>query len=194
MNTRSYAAFFAMVFVVTVFSFVYEYYYPSIRELENTHFLGLFFFRYIHYMYLIYFTIFLLFFKVGSIDAVVFLVLSVIMTASWMVFDCCIASYYELKMYYLNHRDFETRFHPCLFALFGEYQWIPLTITGFCMVVTFYYILLKTRRMPFVYKVPLGVIFAYLFAANLVKTRYYDTALYYPKSSDHVLYRWFTFC
>lgn len=184
-----------ITFIFTGISYIFELYYDtSLNKLEYTNNIGLFAFRYIHYLFLFYFSCFLLLFSYKGIDAMIFLISSIIMTASWVFLDCCIVSYYELKMYNENHADYLTSFHPCLFVVFNEYQGIPLMLTGLFMFITFYFILMKTRIIPLAYKVAAGVIFAYLFIDNIIKTRVYDTKLRYPTDENHILYKYFTFC
>lgn len=194
MNLKPYFKLLTITLIFTFFSYLCEFSNnTSINNLKNANNAGLFAFRYLHYLYLFYFSIFLLLFSYKGIDAVIFLIASILMMFSWVCLQCCIISYYELKFYKVNYRDYLTNFHPCLYAIFKDYQWLPLMLSGVLMFITFFYILIKNRIIPYIYKLIAGVVFLYLFIDNIIKTRYYDTNLKYPKNRDHILYKYLTF-
>lgn len=189
-----YLKLFTITFIFTLVSYLFEFCNnKSIKKLKNANNVGLFLFRYFHYLCLFYFSIFLLLFSYKGIDAVIFIIVSILMASSWVFLGCCIVSYYELKFYKVNHHNYLTNFHPCLFAIFRQYQWAPLMISGILMFITFFYILFKNRIIPYTYKLIAGVIFLYLFMDNIIRTRYYKSNLKYPKDKDHILYKYFTY-
>jgi hypothetical protein len=194
MKLNPYIKIILITLIFTIFSYLIEIYNKtSINHLNRCNNIGLFVFRYIHYLFLFYFSCFLLFFNYKKIDAIIFLVTSILMTYSWIFFECCIVSYYELKCYNVNHHDYLTTFHPCLFVIFKEYQSYPLIISGVLMFLTYFYILFKNKIIPYIYKLFFGIIFLYLFIDNIKKTRYYNTTLKYPRNKNHKLYKYFTF-
>ena len=173
----------------TLLSYVIEYFYPCINDLKKSNLLGLSICRFIHLLFFLYFISFLVIFNYKSADSIMYLLLAIFMSFSWKILDCCIISYYELKMYSVNHHNYLTNFHPCLFVFFRKYQELSLTIMGLMMAFTFYFILLKNKLIPFGYKLMLGGIFSYLFIDNIIQTRYFNKNLNYPKNKDHLLYR-----
>jgi len=193
MNIKSYLNLISLTLIITFFSYFIELIYPCINDLLNTNIIGLFIFRYLHFISFIYFISFLYLFNYKSVDAIIYLILAVILTSTWKILDCCILSYYELKMYNVNHHDYLTNFHPCLFVFFREYQELALTFMGIIMAFTFYFILFKNEIIPLQYKLFLGIIFSYLFIDNIIQTRYYNKNLNYPKSKNTILNRYFTF-
>lgn len=164
----------------------------KVLKRENSIFY-LFVARYLHYLMLVYFAFYLLIFKEKGIDAIVYIILAIVLSYSWIIFDCCIISYYELLFYEENHKDYLTNFHPCLFVVFGHYQAIPLYITGILMFFTFFYLLTKLKNIQLLYRILMGCIFLSLFTYNVITTRYYDTKLQYPIDENHRLYKYFSF-
>ena len=141
MNIKSYLNLISLTLIITIFSYFIELIYPCINDLSNTNIIGLFIFRYTHFLSFIYFISFLYLFNYKSVDAVIYLILAVIMSSSWKILDCCILSYYELKMYNVNYHDYLTNFHPCLFVFFRDYQELSLSFMGvicsICLGVSF---------------------------------------------------------
>ena len=162
------------------------------RQPLNTNYIGIFIFRFIHYLMLFYFAVFLLFFKEKGQDAYIYILSALILSFSWFLFDCCIVSYHELLFYGVNHNDYITSFHPCLYVVFNTYQWIPLMISGVIMFFTVFYLLWKNTAISLTLRVFIGGVFFFLFIYNLVTTRYYDSKLKYPLDSEHRLYKYFT--
>lgn len=194
MNISPYIKVLLITLIFTCFSYVIEIHNKtSINNLNKCNNLGLFVFRYIHYLFLFYFSFFLLFFSYKNIDAIIFIICGILMLYSWVFFECCVISYYELKFYNVNYHDYLTTFHPCLFVLFKDYQSYPLSISGILMFLTFFYILFKNKIIKLQYKLISGSIFLYLFIDNIIKTRYYNTTLYYPKDKNHNLYKYCNF-
>jgi hypothetical protein len=157
-----------------------------------TNYPGIFVFRFIHYLLLFYFAVFLLFFKEKGQDAYIYILSALILSFSWFFFDCCIVSYHELLFYGVNHNDYITSFHPCLYVIFDTYQWVPLMISGVIMFFTVFYLLWKNTAISLSLRVIIGTVFFSLFIYNLFTTRYYDSKLKYPLDSEHRLYKYFT--
>jgi len=185
--------------VLSILSFFFEFQRKNthmltkVEELTITNIVGLFIARYLHYLFLLYFTLFLLIFKERGVDAIIYIILAIVLSYSWVFFECCILSYYELRFYGVNHHDYQTNFHPCLYAVFENYQAVPLYLSGGIMFFTFYYLLLRNGIIPSHYKVVAGGVFFGLFINNIITTRYYDTKLRYPINKQNWLYKYFTF-
>lgn len=188
---KSYLNLIKITLLVTCISYVVEFFYPCINTLPSMNKIGFFMSRFTHFLYFIYFISFLYLFNYKSNDAIVYITLAIIMMSSWKILDCCILSYYELKMYNVSHYDFLTTFHPCLYSIFRKYQEHAITAMGIIMTFTYYYVLIKNKRIPLIYKLFLGLIFSYFFIDNLVQTRYYKKSLKYPEDKSHVLYKYF---
>jgi hypothetical protein len=172
----------------TIFSFIIEFFVPIKKlDLKKCNLLGSFFIRFSHYLCFLYFTIFLLIFNYNNIDGIIYLIIATIISSQWKILDCCLLSYYELKMYNIEHTNFLTTFHPCLFVYFREYQEFFLIIMGIIMAVVFYFILFKNKIIPIIYKLVLGIIFTYLFIDNAILPRFYKKTLEYPKSEKHIM-------
>ena len=193
MSIRSYLNLLGVTLVVTGLSYVIELFYPSINDLTDSNIVGLFIFRYVHLLSFVYFMTFLFLFNYKSQDAIVCLILAIVITSSWKILDCCLLSYYELKMYNVNHHDYLTNFHPCLFVFFRNYQELALTLMGLVIAFTFYFVLYFNKLIPLTYKIFLGCIFSYLLIDNIIQTRYYETKLNYPKSKDNIVNKYLTF-
>jgi len=177
---------FIITFILTIFSFYFRFlfYLPQPKLLpavpnKSKNWIGMFLARYFHYLLLIYFSLFLIFYKEKESDAIIYIVLAILLCYSWVYFECCILSYYELIFYGVNHRKYLTTFHPCLYELFGNYQSIPLYLSGIIMFFTVFYLLIKNKSLPLEYRIFAGSIFFFLFMYNLLSTRYYDNKLYY---------------
>ena len=172
----------------TILSFIIEYFLPIKKlDFKKCNLLGLFFFRFLHYNVFLYFTFFLLIFNYNSIDGFIYLIIATIVSLQWKILSCCIIAYYELKMYNIDHHNFLTTFHPCLFIYFRKYQEIFLIIMGLIMSFIFYFILFKNKIIPLIYKVIFGIIFTYLFLDATIQSRFYKTNLEYPKSEKHIM-------
>jgi hypothetical protein len=182
MSLRPYLNLIAITLIVTVFSFLIEIYKPCITELLDTNIVGLFIIRYVHFLFIIYLTIFLLLFSYKGVDSIVYVILAIGMTVLWKIFNCCFLSYYELKMYNINHKDYLTTFHPCLFVLFKEYQGTIILLTGLVTSYTFYFILFFNNIIPLQYKILLGAIYTYNLIDNIIIKYYSNTKTYYPLS------------
>ena len=167
-------------------------FHPHHHQPSNTNYPGIFIFRFIHYLLLFYFAVFLSFFKEKGQDAYIYISSALILSFSWFFFDCCIVSYHELLFYGVNHNDYITSFHPCLYVIFDTYQWIPLMISGVIMFFTVFYLLWKNTAISLSLRVIIGAVFFFLFIYNLFTTRYYDSKLKYPLDSEHRLYKYFT--
>ena len=165
----------------------------SINNLNKSNNIGLFTFRYIHYLLLFYFSCFLIFFNCENVDGIIFVIISIIMVFTWSFIECCIISYYELKFYNVNHHDYLTTFHPCLYVLFKDFQSYPLMASGIMMFLTFLYILFKNKILSLQSKLISGGVFLYLFFDNILKSRLYETKQNYPIDKNHILYRYFSF-
>lgn len=159
---------------------------------SNINYFGVFVFRFIHYLLLFYFAVFLLFFKEKGQDAYIYILSALILSFSWLLFDCCIVSYHELLFYGVNHNNYITSFHPCLYVVFDTYQWIPLMISGIIMFFTVFYLLWKNTLFSLNLRIIIGSVFFFLFIYNLFTTRYYESKLKYPLDIEHRLYKYFT--
>ena len=178
MDINSYFILIAVTLMISTISFLIEIYEPCIKDLSDTNIVGLCVFRFIHYLCTIYINGYLCFFDYLGVDSILYLILSTCLTASWKILNCCIVSYYELKMYNVNHKDYLTNFHPCIYVLFRDYQETVMLIMGIAMAFTFYFIMLKNKIIPLHYKSFLGIIFTYYFWMN-VFSRYNTTTLEY---------------
>jgi len=184
--------------VFTILSFFFEIQRKKTNRLNKMEKLtmvkrmGLFVTRYLHYLFLLYFALFLLIFKEKGRDAVIYIILAIVLSYSWIFFDCCILSYHELRFYGVDYNEYQTNFHPCLYAVFENYQAVPLYLSGGIMFFTFFYLLLQNQTIPASYRVIMGGIFMGLFIYNIITTRYYDTKLRYPTDKEHILYRYFS--
>lgn len=192
MNIKQYLNLIKFTLIITFFSYFIELIYPFINDLLNTNIIGFFIFRYMHFLLFIYFISFLYLFNYKSVDAIIYLILAVIVLSSWKILGCCLLSYYELKMYNVNHHDYLTNFHPCLFVFFRDYQELLLSFMGIIMAFTFNFILFKNKIIPLQYKLFFGIILNYLFIDNIIQTRYYNK-INYPKTKDNILHKYFTF-
>jgi hypothetical protein len=184
MSTNPYALLLIITFIITCISYIIEIVYPIINEEYKTNILPMFILRYIHLLAFIYFISFLALFNYKTADAIIYITLAVLLSSSWKILECCIISYYELKHYNVDHTDYLTNYHPCIFVFFRDYQEIAISIMGIIMSITFYYILINNTIIPFSYKLLLGTIFTYLFIDNIIQTRIYNKNLQYPTSSD----------
>jgi hypothetical protein len=179
--------------LLTITSFIVEFQRnPSINSVGETKYTGVFVSRYIHYTMLFYFAVFLLFFKERGRDAIIYISFAILLSFSWILFDCCIASYHELLFYGANHHDYITSFHPCLYVIFDTYQWIPLTISGGMMFFTVFYLLWRNTTISLTLRLLAGGVFLCLYVYNLATTRVYDSKLKYPLEEEHRLYKYFT--
>ena len=85
MDISPYIKVLLLTLIFTCFSYVIEIYNKtSINNLNECNNLGLFVFRYIHYFFLFYFSCFLLFFSYKNIDAIIFIICSILMNYSWV--------------------------------------------------------------------------------------------------------------
>lgn len=84
-------------------------------------------------------------------------------------------------MYGLDHRKYLTTFHPCMYIFFRNYQKVALTIMGIVMVFTFYFIIVKTKLISFLYKVFFAIIFGYLFLDSAIRSRFSKKRPDYPE-------------
>jgi hypothetical protein len=184
--------------VLTILSFFFEIHKKRRHKLNNigklppSSKIGLFITRYLHYLFLLYFAIFILIFKERGTNAIIYVILAIILSYSWVFFDCCILSYHELLFYGVDHHKYQTNFHPCLYAVFKDNQAIPLYLSGGMMFFTVLYLLVRNKTVPAPYRIIAGGVFLGLFINNIITTRYYDTKLWYPKDKAHKLYRYFT--
>ena len=105
-HPNSYLKLLIITLIVTGISYIIEIFHPGINDLNKSNLIGLFFCRYIHFLCFIYFISFLILFHYKSNDAIVYLILACVLSSTWKLFDCCILSYYELKMYNVNHHDY----------------------------------------------------------------------------------------
>ena len=181
MEINPYLNLLKLTLVITIFSYLVELFFPIINNLSDTNAIGLFIFRYTHFISFIYFVSFLFLFNYKGSDALIYLIIAVVVLSSWKVFNCCILSYYELKMYNVKHNNYLTTFHPCLFVLFRGYQEIVLYLMGVITAFTVYLILFKNKIIPIQYKLFLGIAFTYLIIDNLIQTRFLNKNLNYPK-------------
>ena len=169
---NSYIKIIIITFILTIFSFLIELNYKCINNLEKSKIFNLFILRYIHYILLIFFSTFLLFFNYKSIDGIIYLIIAIIMSLTWYFFECCIISYNELKMYNVDFKNYDTTFHPCMYVLFRKYQHIPLIISGIIMALTYYYILYYNENIIYINKIIFFILFSYLFIDSFIKSRY----------------------
>lgn len=181
-----------LIAYITIFfvliSFFIEWNSPTYKlNIKRCNLLGLSACRFVHYYLSLYFVLFFVLFRADSVDSYLYLFAAFGLTYSWMFFECCMISYYELCCYGVNHHDFNTTFHPCLYVFFRDAGSIPLSICGLVIFFTFYWILAKNRNIRLEYKIALGAMFAYLFSRNLT-TR--DSSTKYPVDKNHVMY-WF---
>lgn len=180
--------------IFTILSFFFEFQRKNTNRLSKIEYLstnktaGLFITRYLHYLFLLYFALFLLIFKERGRDAIIYIIFAIVLSYSWIFFDCCILSYHELLFYGVDHHKYQTNFHPCLYAVFEDYQAIPLYFSGIIMFFTVFYLLLRNTVIPAPYRIIAGSIFLWLFTYNIITTRYYDTKLRYPTDKNHRLY------
>jgi len=196
--TNSYVILLLITLVLTISSFFFEIQrkktnrLSKVEKLTIKNMVGLFVTRYLHYLFLLYFALFLLIFKEKGLDAVIYIILAILLSYSWIFFDCCILSYHELRFYGVEYNKYQTNFHPCLYAVFENYQAVPLYLSGGIMFFTFFYLLLKNWFIPTNYRVVAGGVFFGLFIYNIITTRYYNTKLRYPTNKNHILYKYFT--
>ena len=142
-----------------------------------------------HIFLFIYSVCFLLYFDCQSIDAGIFIVVIMMILFSWKLFDCCIFSFYELKLYGLDHSTYFTDFHPCLFILFREYRKIILLIMDLIIFFTFYTVIIQNIWIPFFMKIICSFLFIYIaFIDNII-----NPTISYPTEYNSVLTRLYTF-
>jgi hypothetical protein len=170
-----------IVLFVTIFSFIIEFFCPSINNLRKANLIGLFLMRFIHFYVFLYFLLFLFLFDYKSNNGIIYLILAISLSFLWKILDCCIISYYEIKMYGLDHRRYLTTFHPCMYIYFRNYQEVALTIMGIVMLFTFYFITVKTKLISMPYKVFFALIFGYLFLDSAILSRFIKKNLDYPE-------------
>jgi hypothetical protein len=186
---NSYLQLLLIGFFITTVSYIIENIYPCVNDLDKSDVFGLYFFRFIHLTLYVYFSFFLLIFNnYRTFDSIVYIILSFLLFISWRIFGCCVASYYELKFYQVNHLDYPTTFHPCLNVIFREYREIAQQFMGIMMAFTFGYIMFKNKTIPSIYKIPIAIAFTYFFVENAL-TRKTEKSKY-PEDPNHILYRY----
>jgi hypothetical protein len=184
-TTKKYIYIFKISGIITLFSFVVEFIFPFIKNLhEIPHLVGVFIFRFIHFAVFIYFSTFI-FFKGEpnmplyakekplhiKIDVVFYLFLVILMEISWKFYDFCPATYYELKMYEVNEKNYHTTFHPALFSIFRGYSDYIIYVTGFAMAVNVIYILYNEQWITIPIKIIYLFIFSYLLFSTIIQHR-----------------------
>lgn len=195
-TTKKYIYIFKISGIITLFSFVVEFLFPFIKKLhEIPHLVGVFIFRFIHFAVFIYFSTFI-FFNLPSqatenpykrepnlpshtkekplhikIDVVFYLFLVILMEISWKFYDFCPATYYELKMYEVNEKNYDTTFHPALFSIFRGYSDYIIYVTGFAMTVNVIYILYNEQWITIPIKIIYLFIFSYLLFSTIIQHR-----------------------
>jgi hypothetical protein len=152
----------------TIISYIIEYFYPIIDNLKNVNYIYLFIFRFIHILIYLYIIFFLFLFNYNSNDGLIYLILVIIICSLWKLLDCCILSYLELKMYNINYYEYSINFHPFLCIFFRKYKYIPAYLFTIMMVITFFYIILKNKTIPIIYKLFFLIIFIYLLTTNIL--------------------------
>ena len=188
MNLNPYYILLLITFFVTCFTFIIEYFYPCINDLKNANTIGIFICRYIHFLSFIYFISFLFLFNYKNKDAIIYLLFTIFLLSTWKFFDCCLLSYYELKFYNVNHYDYLTNFHPCLYVLFRDYQEYILSIMAIIMTFTFFFILVKNKMISIFFKIIFFCIYNYFFIGNVIQTRIYNKNLNYSKDNFFTYY------
>jgi hypothetical protein len=160
--------------IITIISLFIEINYPFVSDLLEVNIVDMFLLRYMHLLTGIYFVTFFYLFEANSLDGIVYLLFANLVEILRNVYGCCILSYYELVTYNTG-LEYPTNFHPSTVVFFREYAYIPLAIMGIIIVSTVYYILFK-MKMPFIYKLMIGVTFTYMFSSHLKipSTKYSD--------------------
>lgn len=103
---------------------------------------ALFCVRWMHYMYFLYFSLFLVWYEgPNTLDAQVYLVLVLLVISSWKLFDCCLLTLYEWRTCGKNERAYYTHFHPCVFVFCGQYHDWALWVYMVLLTATFFYVL-----------------------------------------------------
>ena len=109
--------------------------------------------------------------SVEKIDVVFYLFLVILMEISWKFYDFCPATYYELKMYEVNEKNYHTTFHPALFSIFRGYSDYIIYVTGFAMTVNVIYILYNEQWITIPIKIIYLFIFSYLLFSTIIQHR-----------------------
>lgn len=171
-----------VAFFITSLSFLIEYIYPFIRDLnEMSKLFGLFWFRFSHFVVFLYFSGFLLFYNWFSWnEKMAYLGFALMMELSWDIYDYCPFTYYEFQMYEIENPTFKTTFHPSMYSIFREHSYPIVFLTGVIMVITTSFILYDLyknfcRGSQFIartiYIILYAVVFYTLIIRSVIKTK-----------------------
>lgn len=179
MYKNGYVLIIGLAFVVTIMSFFVEMIYPFLKKIDNVWFVfGVFIFRFFHFLAFVYFSFFIfLVSKRKSVDVIIYLIFVLLMELSWKIYEYCPFTYYELKMYGVDETEYNTTFHPSLYALFRHYSDYIIYFTGIAMIINVGYILYKEKWISPSLRIFYGAIFTYLIVSTTFEHRYGDFIL-----------------
>jgi hypothetical protein len=188
---NSYALVLIITLILTILSCLSERMYPFIKcyrkSCDN---FSIFLIRYVHLFLFIYFASFFIFFNVASSDAYIYLTMALCMLTSWYILECCILTYYELRLYGKKLKKLPTTYHPTMYSLFSNYSDYVMTTLGLFMVINVSYIMYKNNKIPKLGKVLYSIIFLIFFVDSILKSRVNKKQLY-PKDKEHILNKYF---
>ena len=158
--------------IVTILSFIVEYFYPFIKAtLSFNDYIKIFLCRYLHFILILYFVLFLLFFKYTGIDTYIYLTVIILLCISWYILECCYLSYYELKFYKLDHSHYDTTFHPTIYSFFRDNSDYIMILIGIIITLNIIYIFIYNNDISMIVKFIYGVIYILLSYDSYSKSR-----------------------
>lgn len=181
-SLKYYSLILKIAFSTTVVSFIIEFVHPFLKNMDEIeHIIGVFMFRFIHFAAFVYYSLFVIVFKIyhkndnksdaNKTNVMIYLFLVLLMELSWKIYKYCPASYYEFKMYGVDENNYSTTFHPSLYSIFREHSDYIIYASGIAMVVNVLYILYNEKWIDVKFKTLYFVIFGYLFLNAFVENR-----------------------
>jgi hypothetical protein len=154
-------------------------YLNSTPKIEN--YIYIYTLRYIHITILVYSSLYLFLFNgIGTeFDIRIYLILMLVITLAWYIFDACWISYFELLFYNVNLKNVVTTFHSTVYPLANKYSSSIMLLLCRCSFFTTTILLYYSKKIKRIYKIIYYVIFLYLsidsFLKSRVNTLYYDS-------------------
>jgi hypothetical protein len=119
-------------------------------------------------------------------DVLIYLFSALGMFYSWHLLECCILTYYELRLYGMDHNHHYTTFHPTMYSVFNKYSNIVMTIIGILLLINVGFIMYKNNSFPFYAKAIYTIVFLFLFIESVLKSRT-GKKQEYPRDEEHIL-------
>ena len=161
-HNNSYIIILVLSIIFTFLSFIIEYNYPIIENKYIDNLPNVMFLRIIHYYITIYFVLYILFFPLGGINGVIYLLANLIYNLEWIFLKCCILSYYELHQYSdIDFTKTKVHFHPHFSLFLRDYTNITAKIMGIIMLITIGLVLLFNKLISQEWKLLFFIVFSY---------------------------------